>query len=99
MIVKKKKKFDETLEQGNLKLDRLKDGKYEKTNDFKKEVVITEPDVTGSLKEIKIEEIIDIDKETSDKTKIISIQDPLDKNDGKKRMNLVLPLKKIMLIK
>ena len=52
------------------------------TNDFKKEVVVTEPDVTVSLKEIKIEEIIDIDKETQDKPKIMSIQDPLDNNDG-----------------
>ena len=38
-----KEKFDKTLEQGNLELDRPKDDKYEKTNDFKKEVVITEP--------------------------------------------------------
>ena len=42
-----KEKFDETLEQGNLELDRPKDDKYEKTDDFKKEVVITEPDVTA----------------------------------------------------
>ena len=60
-----KEKFDKTLEQGNLELDRPKDDKYEKTDDFKKEVVITEPDVISSLKEIKIEEIIDIDKQTS----------------------------------
>ena len=90
----KKKKFDETLEQGNLKLDRLKDGKYEMTNDFKKEVVITEPDVTGSLKEIKIEEIIDIDKETSDKTKVISIQDPLDNNAREKTNEFSSPTEK-----
>ena len=94
IVKKKKKKFDETLEQGNLKLDRLKDGKYEKTNDLKKEVVITEPDVTGSLKEIKIEEIIDIDKETSDKTKVISIQDPLDNNVREKTNEFNSPTEK-----
>ena len=41
-----------------------------RTNDFKKEVVITEPDVTGSLKEIKIKEIIDMIKKLKIKFKI-----------------------------
>ena len=81
---KEEDKFNETLEQGNLTLDKLKDDKYKKANDFKKKVVITEPDVTSSLKEIKIEEIVDNDKQTQDKTKSISIQDPLNKNIEKK---------------
>ncbi len=76
-----KEKFDKTLEQGNLELDRPKDDKYEKTDDYKKEVVITEPAVISSLKEIKIEEIIDTDKQNQDKTKIMSIQDSLNKNE------------------
>ncbi len=79
-----KEKFDKTLEQGNLELDRPKDDKYEKTDDSKKENVITEPDVISSLKEIKIEEVIDTDKQTQDKTKIMSIQDSLNKNEEEK---------------
>ncbi len=79
-----KEKFDKTLEQGNLELDRPKDKKYEKTDDFKKGVVITESDVISSLKEIKIEEVTDIDKQTQDKIKTVSTQDPLNKNEEKK---------------
>ena len=44
------------------------------------EVVVTAQDVTSSLKEIKTEEIFDIDKQTLDKTKIMPNQDPLNKN-------------------
>ena len=89
-----KEKFDKTLEQGNLELDRPKDKKYEKTDDFKKEVVITESDVISSLKEIKIEEIIDIDKQTQDKIKIISTQDPLNKNEEEKTNEFGSPTEK-----
>ncbi len=91
---KEKDKFDETLEQGNLALDKLTDDKNKKANDFRKEVVIAEPDVTSSLKEIKIEEIIDNDKQTQDKIKSMSIQDPLNKNVEEKTDEFSAPLKK-----
>ena len=80
-----KDKFDETLEQGNFALDKLKDDKY------KKEVVIAKPEVTSSLKEIKIEEIIDNDKQTQDKTSSMSIQDPLNKNVEEKKNEFGAP--------
>ena len=75
-----KENFDETFQQGNLVVDKLKDDKYKKDNDFDKTVIIVESDVTSNQKEIKIEEIIDNDKQTQDKTKRMTIQDPLKKN-------------------
>ena len=87
----KKKKFDETLEQENLELDRPKDDKYEKADDFKKEVVITKQDVASSFKEIKTVEVIDIDKQTLDKTKIMPGQDSLNKNPEEKNNEFSFP--------
>ena len=75
-----KENFDETFQQGNLVVDKLKDDKYKKDNDFDNTVIIVESDVTSNQKEIKIEEIIDNDKQTQDKTKRMTIQDPLKKN-------------------
>ena len=89
-----KDKFNETLEQGDLTLDKLKDDKYKKANDSKKEVVINEPDVISSLKEIKIEEIIDNDKQTQDKAKSMSIQDRSNKNTEEKENEFNAPSKK-----
>ena len=86
-----KERFDETIEQGRLELDRPKDDKYEKADDFKKEVVITKQDVASSFKEIKTVEVIDIDKQTLDKTKIMPGQDSLNKNPEEKNNEFSFP--------
>ena len=86
-----KERFDETIEQGRLELDRPKDDKYEKADDFKKEVVITKQDVASSFKEIKTVEVIDIDKQTLDKTKIMPGQDSLNKNSEEKNNEFSFP--------
>ena len=86
-----KERFDETIEQGRLELDRPKDDKYEKADDFKNEVVIAKQDVASSLKEIKTVEVIDIDKQTLDKTKIMPGQDSLNKNPEEKNNEFSFP--------
>ena len=83
------KEFEKTLEKDNLIVDELKVDNYEKPNDFKKEAVTENTNVSSSLKEIKIEEILEDDLKTQEQ----SLQDPLNENLEKKQIEQIEALK------
>ena len=88
----KKQKLDETEERGNLAANKLKKDKNEEENDLKKEAFNPEPDVTVSLQEIKIKEIVN-EREAQDKVKNSSIQTSLNKRLEEKPTELTETIK------
>ena len=70
--------LEETSGQDFMEIDEPKDVDYEKTNNFKKEVIIAEPKAPGSLKEIKIKKIFDEDVQNEERPTKSPLDEKLD---------------------